>query len=161
MVTVRGMAHADAHELLDCDLKCFDDPWSHEEWREAAADSLAWIAELDGKIVGMIVVRRTLYGDVEIRKLCVKPAYRKQTIGRALLWQAILFAREVAAPRLFVVVRERAICPGQPGDLSGWLSRLGFRAGTPLLKAHFTFCGEPEDGIAFALSVPQSEGSAS
>jgi ribosomal protein S18 acetylase RimI-like enzyme len=144
---------ADAHYLIDIDIKCFEHAWTPEEWRETSETSLGAVATWHGVPIGMSISRRSLEGDVEVVKVGVKPPYRNNGIGRHLLQNCILHARDIMATRLFTIVPESAIAPGQPQDLSTWLSKLGFRAEKPLLRNHFYSYGQSEDGVTFSMPV--------
>jgi GNAT superfamily N-acetyltransferase len=104
----------------------------------------------------MVIFGKTADGDVEILKVAVKPAYRNQGIARHLIYNCILYAREVGAFRIVVLVPEGQLRPGETGDISQWLGKLGFRAQVPLLKDYFVFYGQAEDGVIFSLSIPQA-----
>ena len=104
--------------------------------------------------VGMAVFYNDFMGSIEIVKVAVKRPYRNMGIARRLIFNCILYARELYATRLVMIVPESKLRPGEPDDLSEWLKALRFRAQVPLLKDYFTFYGEPEDGVVFTLPVP-------
>lgn len=154
MLALRGSRPEDAHYLIDIDIKCFEFPWSPAQWRRASADCMACVVTWKDTPVGMAVFRKNHLGDVEIVKLGVKKPFRKLGVSRALILNCAIYAREVASPFLVLIVPERRLCPGDPEDLSAWLTRLGFRARTPLYKDYFKFYGEREDGVMFYLPIP-------
>jgi ribosomal protein S18 acetylase RimI-like enzyme len=53
-----------------------------------------WVAEAEGKVVGMIGVQHHDEGTGEIRRLRVHPDYRRRGIGGALVETAVRFCRE-------------------------------------------------------------------
>lgn len=154
MIAFRASEPKDAHYLLDIDIKCFDYAWLPSEWRIVAQHCVACVATWNGTPIGMAIFGKNADGDVQVVKLAVKPAYRHRGIATGLMRNCALYAREIHAPRLVLLVPESWLCPGQPGDISGWLVKLGFRAHKPLLRNQFTFYGQSEDGVLFSLPVP-------
>ena len=154
MIDFRAAEQKDAHYLIDIDIKCFDDAWTPEDWRFAAKYCVACVATWNGAPVGMAVFYNDFMGSIEIVKVAVKRPYRNMGIARRLIFNCILYARELYATRLVMIVPESKLRPGEPDDLSEWLKALRFRAQVPLFKNYFTFCGEPEDGVVFTLPVP-------
>ncbi len=155
MIEFRASCQNDAHYLIDIDLKCFDFAWLPEDWREASKDSFACVATWNGTPIGMVIFARTMYNDIEVLKIAVKPSYRKCGIASRLLYNCILYGQEIQATRMVMVVPESRLNPDAPDDLSQWLLRRGFRAQVPLLHDYFMFYGHPEDGVLFSLHIPQ------
>lgn len=156
MIQVRPTTERDAHYLLDIDIKCFDYAWLPDDWRAAAKDALACVATWNETPVGMVIFSYNNYGGVEIEKIAVKAPYRHHGIARRLLYNCALYAKEIGALELLMVVPESRLRPGDPDDISAWLLKLGFRASLPLLKNWFVFYGKPEDGVVFSLPIPQA-----
>jgi len=154
MIGFRAAEQKDAHYLIDIDIKCFDYAWTPEEGRQVSKYCGACVATWNDTPVGMAVFCNDHMGSIEIVTVAVKKPYRNMGIARRLIFNCILYARELCATRLVMVVPESRLRPGEPDDLSGWLKRLQFRAQVPLLTNHFTFYGEPEDGVVFTLAVP-------
>ncbi len=155
MIEFRASRREDAHYLLDIDLKCYEFSWLPEDWRTISKDSFATVATYNKTPIGMSVFYRTMYNDIEVLKLAVKPAYRNLGIGSRLLFNTILYGQEIRADRTILVVPESRLRPGREDDLSQWLLRRGFRAQIPLLRNYYTFYGQPEDGVLFTLTIPQ------
>ena len=154
MIHFRAAEERDAHYLIDIDIKCFDYAWMPEDWRQVSKTCVACVATWCGTPVGMAIFAKTPEGDVEIVKVAVKSCYRNRGIARRLLYNCALYARETHAPRLLMLVPESRLRPGERDDISAWLTKLGFRAGIPLLRDYFTFYGQPEDGVLFSLPIP-------
>ena len=155
MIDFRASTEKDAHYLLDIDLKCFDYAWLPEDWRAISKACYGCVATWNETPIGMAIFGQTPYGNVEILKLAVKSSYRNRGIGSRLVFNCLLYAREIHALRLLMVVPEGQLRPGEPGDISSWLKHRGFRAQVPLLRNYFTFYGQPEDGVVFSLPVSQ------
>jgi GNAT superfamily N-acetyltransferase len=156
MIGFRASSDRDAHYLIDIDLKCFDYAWLPETWRAVSKTCVACVATWNDTPIGMAIFGKTPDGDIEILKIAVKPAYRNMGIARHLIYNCILYAREVHAFRLVMLVPEGQLRPGETGDISHWLCSLGFRAQTPLLQGYFIFYGQAEDGVIFTLPIPQA-----
>jgi len=157
MLNIRATTERDAHYLLDIDNKCFDYAWLPEDWRQVAKDCLACVATWNGTPVGMVIFTSNRNRGVEIVRIAVKAPYRNQGIARRLLRNCVLYAREIGAIELLMLVPESRLRPGDPDDLSQWLIKLGFRAEVPLLKNWFKFYGEWEDGVLFSIPLSQTE----
>lgn len=156
MFAFRESVPLDDHYLMDIDLKCFDRPWTPIEWRRVSKLCSILVATWNDKPIGMIVYGQTESGDFDVVKLGVKPVYRRQGIGSRLMLDAILAARNLMVPSIFVTVPESHVCPGDPYDVSAWLRKRSFRARLPNIKDHIELYGEWEDGVVFTLAVPLS-----
>lgn len=152
--TIRATTVHDSHYLIDIDLKCFEHPWSPDQWREVSQTCTGLVATVNDTPVAMAISRRTVDGDMEIVRIGVKEACRRQGISRALIGNLLLNAKDTMANRLLMVVPERSLQPGQPDDLSQWLTKLMFRANKPMIPNHFYHYGEWEDGVIFSLAIP-------
>lgn len=53
-----------------------------------------WVAEYEGKVIGMIGVRSMHDDSAEVRRLRVAPAYRRQGVGSRLMEQAVRFCKD-------------------------------------------------------------------
>ncbi len=98
MLDIRATTERDAHYLLDIDIKCFDYAWLPEDWRNLAKTCLACVATWNGTPIGMVIFANNQLGGVDIEKIAVKPPYRNQGIGRRLLRNCALYAREIERP---------------------------------------------------------------
>lgn len=70
-------------DIDDVQLAYMSNPGSH-----------FWVAEADELVVGMIGLQQLDSGVGEIRRLRVRPDYRRRGIGSALLQQALEFCRD-------------------------------------------------------------------
>ena len=95
-------AHVDAHRRLVTDtLREFgfepdaaidpdlDDPLE-------AFDAL-WVAIADGEVVGSVAVRDLGYGELELKRMYLRPQARGRGLGKRLLGTALDYARESGA----------------------------------------------------------------
>ena len=154
MIQFRAAEERDAHYLIDIDIKCFDYAWMPEDWRQASKTCVGTVATWYGTPIGMAIFAKTEAGDIEIVKIAVKKPYRNRGVASQLLLNCAIYAREIHIPRMVMLVPEGRLRPGEPDDISTWLTKLGFRAQAPLLRDYFTFYGQAEDGVLFSLPIP-------
>lgn len=156
-LSLRPTALGDTRYFRDIDIKCFETPWTPNEWRWASDNCLGCVCTFRQTPIGMVVNYRNEDGDLMVAKLGVKPEYRRVGIGTDLLRSAYHHALYVGAPYLVTIIPEWQICPGQPEDLSGWLKRRGLTAHREIVR-NFQFAyGEPIDGIQFSIKVKPLE----
>lgn len=80
------------------------------QWLQPAYESVgrngeqAWVAEHEGPVVGFLIAH-AVAGEIEILNLAVDPNVRHKGIGRALLWEALSWAAQNGASRVFLEVR--------------------------------------------------------
>lgn len=104
---IRKMTLDDVPTVLDLDQKSFSLPWPERSFRFELTDNPAsrcWVAELDGKIVGMIVVW-LIVDEAHVATLATHPEYRRQGIGRRLLAHALRHMIGDGARSSFLEVR--------------------------------------------------------
>jgi len=145
----------DAHYLIDIDTKCFFYAWTPEEWRQVSQECLATVVTFNGEPIAMAVFGKNPDGDVEIVKVAVKQAFRLRGVSRRLIYNCALYAREIGAAALVMLIPEYRLRPGDPDDLSVWLGKLGFRA-TTIFRKEFHAYGRDEDGVQFSIPIPLS-----
>lgn len=152
LFSVRPARSFESNDLLDIDIKSFEDSWSPVEWKRVLGESSYGIAALTyyGNIVGFIALRGTDDG-VELLKIAIKPHFRGNKASYLLLQAMYELARCTRAKTLFTIIPERHVYPG-PANLTVWLGKVGFKATKPFLKCHFNANGESEDGVKFVTS---------
>ena len=107
-VTIRRMAVEDISAVVDLDQKSFSLPWPERSFRFELTDNPAsrcWVAELDGKVVGMIVIW-LIVDEAHVATIATDPEYRRQGIGRRLLAHALRRLIMDGARSSFLEVRE-------------------------------------------------------
>jgi GNAT superfamily N-acetyltransferase len=154
---IRATTKKDIHYLLDIDLKCFEFPWTIDEWKTLGERCLGTIATVNRTPIGFVLFRSDDDGDMEIVKIAIKPGYRRHGIASRLLDNCVRFARETRTHCLHLVIPERLVYPDTPDEISGWLCHVQFQPTVPLLRDRFEYYGRLEDGIRFTLTVPYRE----
>jgi ribosomal-protein-alanine N-acetyltransferase len=107
-LSIRKMMVEDIPTVVDLDQKSFSLPWPERSFRFELTDNPAsrcWVADLDGKIVGMIVVW-LIVDEAHIATVATHPDHRRQGIGRRLLAHALLQLIQDGARSSFLEVRE-------------------------------------------------------
>jgi GNAT superfamily N-acetyltransferase len=83
---------ADIKSMLDQDLRELD--------KFLPPYGRLLLAECDGQVVGLACMKRIRKDIGEIKRMYVKPEFRRRGIGRALLEALIAEAREIGYPRM-------------------------------------------------------------
>jgi ribosomal-protein-alanine N-acetyltransferase len=106
-LTIRRMTLEDVPAVSELDQKSFSLPWPERSFRFEVTDnpaSRSWVAELDGNVVGMIVIW-LLVDEAHVATLAIHPDFRRQGIGKRLLAQALRQAMQEGARSSFLEVR--------------------------------------------------------
>jgi ribosomal-protein-alanine N-acetyltransferase len=107
-LTIRKMTLEDVPAVVGLDQKSFSLPWPERSFRFELTDNPAsrcWVADLNGKIVGMIVVW-LIVDEAHVATIATDPDYRRQGIGKRLLAYALRHMIADGARRSFLEVRE-------------------------------------------------------
>ena len=107
-LSIRKMTLEDIPAVVDLDRKSFSLPWPERSFRfEITENEMArcWVADLDGRVVGMIVVW-LIVDEAHVATLAANPDYRRQGIAKRLLAHALLHLSEEGARTSFLEVRE-------------------------------------------------------
>jgi [ribosomal protein S18]-alanine N-acetyltransferase len=105
---IRKMTVDDISAVVDLDQKSFSLPWPERSFRFELSDNPAsrcWVADVDGKVVGMIVVW-LIVDEAHVATLATHPEYRRQGIGKRLLAHALRHMIPEGARSSFLEVRE-------------------------------------------------------
>jgi ribosomal-protein-alanine N-acetyltransferase len=104
-VSVRRMTASDvfaAHLILKESPE--SSIWSNESLLESVSQGIAWAAELDGRVAG-ILVGRVAADEFEILNLAVGKVFRRRGIGTQLVSSALAYAGTAGARRTYLEVR--------------------------------------------------------
>ena len=108
---LRKMTVDDVSAVVDLDQKSFSLPWPERSFRFELTDNPAarcWVAELDGNVVGMIVVW-LIVDEAHVATIATHPNYRRQGIGKRLLAHALRHLIQDGERSSFLEVRESNI----------------------------------------------------
>lgn len=104
---IRKMTMDDIEQVTAIDRVSFSLPWPERSFRFELSDNPAsrcWVAEVDGKLVGMIVAW-LLVNEVHVATLATHPDFRRQGIAKRLLSHALRELRIEGAQSSFLEVR--------------------------------------------------------
>jgi ribosomal-protein-alanine N-acetyltransferase len=107
-VNIRKMTAEDVPAVVDLDQKSFSLPWPERSFRFEVTDNPAsrcWVAEIEGQVVGMIVVW-LIVDEAHVATLATHPGFRRRGIGQKLLAHALRQMIEEGAQSSFLEVRE-------------------------------------------------------
>ena len=104
-LTVRRMSESDAssaHSILEESPEA--SIWSRESLVDWVSQGIAWAAELDGRVAG-ILIGRVAADEFEILNLAVEKACRRRGIATQLVSAAMEYARIAGARQAYLEVR--------------------------------------------------------
>jgi [ribosomal protein S18]-alanine N-acetyltransferase len=107
-LVIRKMAVEDIPAVVALDQISFSLPWPERSFRFELTENPAsrcWVADLDGRIVGMIVVW-LIVEEAHVATVAIHPEYRRQGIGKRLLAHALRRLIDDGARSSFLEVRE-------------------------------------------------------
>jgi len=145
-VTVRRMSASDISEALSI-LKESPEAsmWSSESLLDSVSREIAWAAELEGRMTG-ILIGRAAADEFEILNLAVGRACRRRGVATKLVTAALEHAQSAGARRAFLEVRasnEGAIALYTRVGFRGCGRRLNYYR-SPLEDAVLLVFDEPE-----------------
>jgi N-acetylglutamate synthase-like GNAT family acetyltransferase len=149
LTNIRKPEPQDLNYILDIDLKSFEDNWSYNTWRETLYDPRygVLIGTYKGLPVGFVV----WFGGTKeglITRLGVKPVYQQKGVGTQLLDAVEVILSQQGIKEVHFPVTESLCTPGQPYDVSRWLTKRKYRA-SGLIRGSGIYCGVKEDEIIF------------
>ena len=99
---VRRPAGCECASIIDELPEWFGRPDVNVAYAERAELGLAWVAELDDRAVGLMILSDTGFSALDIHFLAVRPRAHRQGVGRALVGRALGEARALERPYLTV-----------------------------------------------------------
>jgi len=106
-VVIRKMRMEDIEQVIAIDRVSFSLPWPERSFRFELTDNPAsrcWVAEVDGKLVGMIVAW-LIVDEVHVATIATHPDFRRQGIAKKLLSYALQHLSIEGAQSSFLEVR--------------------------------------------------------
>ena len=107
-VILRKMTLDDLEQVVALDQMSFSLPWPPRSFQFELTDNPAsrcWVADLDGRVVGMVVAW-LIVDEIHIATIATHPDFRKQGIGKKLLSFSLQSAKDEGALTSFLEVRE-------------------------------------------------------
>jgi len=107
-MTLRKMILDDLEQVVALDQMSFSLPWPARSFQFELTDNAAarcWVAELDQRVVGMVVAW-FIVDEIHVATLAVHSDFRKQGIGEKLLLLTLQSAKDEGALTSFLEVRE-------------------------------------------------------
>lgn len=104
---IRKMTMDDIEQVIAIDRVSFSLPWPERSFRFELTDNPAsrcWVAEVDEKLVGMIVAW-LLVNEVHVATIATHPDFRRRGIARKLLAHTLQHLRDEGAQSSFLEVR--------------------------------------------------------
>ena len=104
---IRKMTMDDIEQVIAIDRVSFSLPWPERSFRFELTDNPAsrcWVAEMDGKLVGMIVAW-LIVDEVHVATIATHPDFRRRGIAGKLLAHALQHLRDEGAQSSFLEVR--------------------------------------------------------
>ena len=105
---VRKMTTSDVEAVVNIEKECFSLPWSKESFLDSLQreDTIFLVCETEADLVVAGYIGMYLsFDEASITNVAVSPQFRKQGVGKALVEQAKLDAKESGAATLFLEVR--------------------------------------------------------
>ena len=106
--SIRKMTEADVPAVAELDQISFSLPWPERSFRFEVTDNPAsrcWVAEVDERVVGMIVAW-LFVDEVHIATIATHPDFRRQGIAQKLLTHTLRYTSDEGAVSSFLEVRE-------------------------------------------------------
>lgn|SRR5574340_169139 len=150
MITnIRQPLISDLNYILDIDLKCFEDPWDVDTWKEIIKNETynMFIGTYKTLPVGIVVWTNNI-----ITRIGVKPSYRNNGVGTKLIQAMELAEMQKGTKSLTAFITESLCCPTCVLDVSKWFVRRGYR-GTGIARNKGLFCGVCEDQYIFEKTL--------
>ena len=110
-LNIRKMTVEDVPAVTALDQISFSLPWPERSFRFEVTDNPAsrcWVAEVDGRVVGMIVAW-LFVDEAHIATLATHPDFRRQGIAQKLLIHTLRYTFDEGAVSSFLEVRESNI----------------------------------------------------
>jgi len=105
---IRKMTLEDLEQVVAIDQVSFSLPWPARSFQFELTDNPAsrcWVADLDGRILGMVVAW-LIVDEIHIATIATHPGFRRQGIGKKILLHTLRYAKEDGAVTSFLEVRE-------------------------------------------------------
>lgn len=146
------MTEAHLEDVLSIENQSFVSPWSQVGFEKALDQGLNYVFEnVNGQLVGYACVLK-LFGEVELLKICIAPAFRGQGLGEVAMRLLISFLSELAGiERVLLEVRV------SNASARGLYQKMGFK-NVGLRKGYYAAEGRGdnarEDAVLMSRNLP-------
>jgi ribosomal protein S18 acetylase RimI-like enzyme len=153
LVEVRSPSLSDFNYILDIDLKCFDDIWTYNAWKEVFKNPKYGflLGIYQGEPVGFAVWLIDKI-DYLVVRLGVKQAYQHKGVGSKLIKAIESLAKKGGVKEISFPVPESLCYIHDTTSVSKWLINRGFKAYCTV-KDTAIYCGVTEDEIIFQKMI--------
>lgn len=160
---IRLTRPGDVNALSTLDLKTYHYPLELETWKELAGQSGK---PTEPKVVVVEVARRpvgfALWQEVDedvarIIRLGILPKSRFCGLGTLLIKRIIAHSQTEKKDRLRIVIPDLHCQPGDPDDVSGFLSKVGFHTTGEVIQDHSRMYGDWREGYVFERNIAHDQ----
>lgn len=153
MFAVRAATSRDIPFLCHIDVSCYDNPWEEGTWLCRLYDSIVTVGTYKGEPIGFSCGTEGEHL-VMVDKVAVKAAHRR--LGLATKLVVPIARHAISKDKNLLMIMPETHLP----ESGLWAKAAGFTPATlPVLREHFTICGEPVDGIAFTYALSKRNAS--
>lgn len=143
---IRPMRDADVPAVLLVEKDSYEFPWSAGNFIDSIhAGYSAWVYEIGGEIIGHMILMIVL-DEAHLLNITIAPAWRRQGLGKVLLEQGMMIARQHPARALFLEVRP------SNGPAIALYENYGFEA-FALRKAYYPAENGREDALVMRVML--------
>ena len=152
MIKIHEVSVKDLSILKDIDLRSNFYPLEEDAWAYAVVDGHCanYGASIGKVMVGLALAEQA--DSLMILRLCVRPNFRHNGVGSALMAKMVSLAEDLHVNTLSITIPEIHCLPGDPDDVSLWLKWKEFRA-TKILKDIYYMYGDTIDGFKFERKI--------
>ena len=156
---IRLTRPTDINALCDLDLKTYHYPLPMARWKELVGmygkptEPRVVVVEIMRKPAGFAMWQVVDEDVTRIIRLGVLPRARFKGLGTTLINDCIAQCQTQKTDRLRIVIPDIHCHPGDPDDVSGFLSKTGFHPTGEVISEHARMYGDWRDGYVFERNI--------
>jgi len=154
---IRVCRATDINELANMDNKCYEYPYTLEDWQALAPAAgkkdhpRAVLIEAMRRNVGFMLWQYLSEETAQLIKLGILPSFRRNGLGQLLMESFVSTCIRENMKTATITVPEINCCPGEPDDCSVFLNKMGFTT-TGVIVPNFAYMyGEQVEGFQFEM----------